>query len=81
MNLPTSPVLNHPSSSKAWVQQRVDAVNAQLASYETIKRWAVMEPPLTVDAGWLTPSLKVRRKKVYEAFRGAFEALYDEARG
>jgi len=66
---------------KARVQQRVDAVNAQLASYETIKRWAVMEPALTVDAGWLTPSLKVRRKKVYEAFRGAFEALYDEARG
>ena len=59
----------------------MDAVNAQLASYETVKRWAVMSPALTVDAGWLTPSLKVRRKKVYEAFRGAFEALYDEARG
>jgi long-chain acyl-CoA synthetase len=65
----------------ARVQRRVDAVNAQLASYETVKRWAVMSPALTVDAGWLTPSLKVRRKKVYEAFRGAFEALYDEARG
>jgi long-chain acyl-CoA synthetase len=65
----------------ARVQQRVDSVNAQLASYETIKRWAVMDSPLTVDAGWLTPSLKVRRKKVYEAFRGAFEGLYDEARG
>ncbi len=62
---------------KARVQSRVDAVNAQLASYETIKRWAVMEPSLTVDAGWLTPSLKVRRKKVYEAFRTAFEALYE----
>jgi long-chain acyl-CoA synthetase len=66
---------------EARVQRRVDAVNAQLASYETVKRWAVMSPALTVDAGWLTPSLKVRRKKVYEAFRGAFEALYDEARG
>ena len=65
----------------ARVQGRVDAVNAQLASYETVKRWGVMSPALTVDAGWLTPSLKVRRKKVYEAFRGDFEALYDEARG
>ncbi len=65
----------------ARVQRRVDAVNGQLANYETIKRWAVMEPALTVDAGWLTPSLKVRRKKVYEAFRAAFEGLYDEAKG
>ena len=26
--------------------------------------------------GLLTPTLKVRRKKVYEAFRDQFEALY-----
>lgn len=62
---------------KARVQSRVDAVNAQLASYETIKRWAVMEPSLTVDGGFLTQSLKVRRKKVYEGFRAAFEGLYE----
>ena len=32
--------------------------------------------PLTVEDGLLTPSLKVRRKKVYERFRDRFEALY-----
>lgn len=58
------------------VQRSVDQVNKELASYETIKKFAVIEAPLTVNDGLLTATLKVRRKKVYERFRDAFEALY-----
>jgi long-chain acyl-CoA synthetase len=61
---------------RALVQRRIDQVNASLASYETIKRFAVLTRPLTVEGGMLTPTLKVRRKKVYEAFREELEALY-----
>jgi long-chain acyl-CoA synthetase len=35
-----------------------------------------MERPLSVEGGMLTPTLKVRRKKIYEAYRERFEALY-----
>jgi len=65
-----------PEARKAFVQQRIDKVNAQLASYESIKSFVIMDRPLTVEAGLLTPTLKVRRKKVYEAFREQFESLY-----
>lgn len=61
---------------RALLQQRVDKVNAQLANYETIKKFVVMDCALTVDGGLLTPTLKVKRKKVYEAFREQLEALY-----
>ncbi len=61
---------------RALVQKRIDEVNANLASYETIKQFAVIDTPLTVQNGLLTPTLKVRRKKVYEVFRDRFEALY-----
>jgi long-chain acyl-CoA synthetase len=61
---------------RALIQQRVDKVNAQLASYETIKKFVLMDRPLTVDGGLLTPTLKIRRKKVYEAFKDHLEALY-----
>jgi long-chain acyl-CoA synthetase len=61
---------------QALVQRSVDKVNAELASYETIKKFAVVEAPLTVADGLLTATLKVRRKKVYERFRDVFEALY-----
>ena len=65
---------------RALVAESVAKVNGQLASYESIKRFEVFHEPLTVNAGLLTASLKVRRKKVYEAFRAAFEALYAEPR-
>jgi long-chain acyl-CoA synthetase len=65
------------SARRALVQKRIDQVNAGLASYETIKQFAILDEPLTVEAELLTPSLKVRRKKVYDRFRDVFEGLYD----
>ena len=62
---------------QALVQRRIDRVNGELASYETIKRFAIMDRPLTVVNGLLTATLKVRRKKVYEAFKAEFEGLYE----
>ena len=64
--------------TKVLIQKSVDAVNGQLPSYETIKKFVVIDTPLSVEAGLLTSSLKVRRKKVYEAFGPRFEALYRE---
>ncbi len=59
------------------VQARVDHVNTQLANYESIKKFVIMPAALTVEGGMLTASLKVRRKKVYEAFKSQFEGLYE----
>jgi long-chain acyl-CoA synthetase len=60
----------------ALVQESVNKVNAALPSYETIKKFHLFDEPLSVQGGLLTPTLKVRRKKVYERFLAAFEALY-----
>lgn len=62
---------------RALVQRRIDEVNAKLASYESIKKFALMEPALSVEAGLLTPTFKVKRKKVYETFGASFESLYE----
>lgn len=61
---------------RALVQSRIEAVNAQLASYETIKRFAIIDEPLTVEAGFLTATLKLRRRQLYAAFGPRLEALY-----
>jgi long-chain acyl-CoA synthetase len=58
------------------IAARVEAVNAELARYETIKRHFVAEAPLSVEDGTLTSSLKMRRKAVYTRLRDRFEALY-----
>ena len=78
-------LLNVPSEEKhahltKLVEARISKVNEGLASYESIKRFAIMEPALTVDGGTLTPTLKVKRKAVYAAFKDKFEALYEAAK-
>jgi long-chain acyl-CoA synthetase len=60
------------------VQKRIDKVNAELASYETIKRFHVMTTPLTVNDGMLTPTLKVRRRQVYQKFAAEFAELHQK---
>ncbi len=59
-----------------WVQEQIDKVNRELARYETIKHFCIADEPLSIEGGFLTPSLKVRRGQVEDHFRAALEALY-----
>ena len=68
------------SARRTLVQKRIDQINAELASYETIKKFHIFSTPLTVDNELLTASLKIRRKKIYDRFRADFEALYEDTR-
>jgi len=65
------------AARRALVQKRIDQANAELASYETLKKFQIFTEALSVENELLTPSLKVRRKKVYERFKDQFEALYE----
>ena len=56
------------AAREALVQAKVDEVNRDLASYESLKAFVIVDTPLTVESELLTASLKVRRKKVVEAF-------------
>jgi long-chain acyl-CoA synthetase len=58
------------------VAQRVEAINTELARYESIKKFFIAEAPLTVEDGTLTSSLKLRRRAVYARLHDRFEALY-----
>jgi long-chain acyl-CoA synthetase len=65
----------HPKVQE-WIRARVDAVNPQLASFETIKDFRVADEPFTMENDLLTPSLKVKRARVYERYRGLLESMY-----
>jgi long-chain acyl-CoA synthetase len=65
-----------PAEAESRAGARIAAVNAELAKFETIKRFFIAERPLSVEDGTLTTSLKLRRKAVYERYRERFEALY-----
>ena len=58
------------------IQREVDAVNANYAQVEQIKRFAILPRDFTLEAGELTPSLKLKRNVVYETYADEFEQLY-----
>lgn len=60
----------------ALIQGSVDAVNKGLASFETIKKFYIFDEHLLPQNGFLTPSLKLRRKNIHEAFKDRLDALY-----
>ncbi|HUP52059.1 MAG TPA: long-chain fatty acid--CoA ligase [Longimicrobiales bacterium] len=49
-----------------------------LASFERPKRIALLSDDLTVENGFLTPSLKVKRRVVHERLGSVIDALYEE---
>jgi long-chain acyl-CoA synthetase len=58
------------------IQGVVDEANAELASVEQVKRFALLERELDHDTGELTATLKVKRRAIEERFAGEIEGLY-----
>jgi long-chain acyl-CoA synthetase len=69
------------AAAEAEIRRAVEGLNRRLASYETIKRYAVLERDFTEETGELTPSLKVKRKAVFERYKDQIESLYAESAG
>ncbi len=59
------------------LQKQIQNVNAQLASYESIKKFEVVGDSWTVENGCLTPSLKVKRKVVEQKYADLILEMYE----
>ncbi|NBX93261.1 MAG: long-chain fatty acid--CoA ligase [Proteobacteria bacterium] len=58
------------------ISEQVKFVNSGLASFETIKQFKILPGEFTVEAGELTPSLKLKRKVVMEKYRDHVAQLF-----
>jgi len=65
-----------------WVRSLIDSevkrLTANLAQYETIKRFALLPEDFTFDNGTLTYTLKLKRRVVEQQYRDVIEQLYSE---
>jgi long-chain acyl-CoA synthetase len=64
------------------LRERVAAVveekNRELASYESIKRFAIVADDFTQESGELTPTLKIKRKVVTQKYKQLLDGFYEE---
>jgi long-chain acyl-CoA synthetase len=60
------------------IENEVAERNRLLASFETIKKYCLLARDFSIEAGEMTPSLKIKRKVVVDKYRDELEALYKE---
>ena len=72
---PMSELLEN-SDVRALVQKAVNAANESVSNSEAIKKFVILPEDLTIDNGYLTPKMSIRRHLVVQDFAGDIEALY-----
>ena len=72
---PASEVASAPPVT-AEVRTAVDRVNRQVAQFEQVRKYRVLARDFSIERGELTATMKVRRTRVMENFRGEIDELY-----
>ena len=54
----------------------VERVNEGLSTIEKVRHFVIASEPFTIENEMLTPTIKIRRHKIIEAFGASLEALY-----
>lgn len=58
------------------IQKRVDEVNAELASFERVKAFVVLNREFSIELGEMTPTLKMKRAVIEKQFASLIEGMY-----
>jgi long-chain acyl-CoA synthetase len=71
-------VLVNKPEVRELIEREVAERNRLLASFETIKKYCLLARDFSIEAGEMTPSLKIKRKVVVDKYRDELEALYKD---
>lgn len=65
-----------PEEVRGSVEKAVKMVNKQLASFEQVRKFKILERDFSIAEGELTPTMKVRRNRVLENHRTLVSEMY-----
>lgn len=71
-------LIQHPKVI-ALYEGLLSEVNAKLAQFEKMKKFILIPDDFTIANGFLTPTMKLRRRVIEERYKAEIEALYSEA--
>jgi long-chain acyl-CoA synthetase len=61
---------------RALVQKAVNSANEAVSNSEAIKKFVILPEDLTIDNGYLTPKMSIRRHLIVQDFAADIEGLY-----
>ena len=63
-------------NQKEKINNVIEKVNKKLTLVEKVKRIQLIDENFSIENGLLTPTMKVKRKKVTEKYKNKLEKLY-----
>jgi long-chain acyl-CoA synthetase len=70
-----SRICEHPAVVEA-ITGHIESVNGTLARYQTLKKWQLLPCIFDVDGGYLTPTMKMKRRVIIREFQATLEGFY-----
>ncbi|HSD62369.1 MAG TPA: long-chain fatty acid--CoA ligase [Ignavibacteriaceae bacterium] len=58
------------------IEDELSKIQRNLANYERVRKFTLLEKPFTLETGEITPSLKIKRKVVEQLYRDKIEKMY-----
>lgn len=74
---PSIPLLSNPHVQKL-IEQEIAQINANLARYEQIKKFRILDKDFGVDSGELTPTMKLKRRVIVEKYKKLLDEMYED---
>lgn len=62
---------------KEKIIQEINKVNTSFGQWEQIKKFSMIPEEFTIEGGELTPTLKMKRKKIIEKYSANYKEIYD----
>jgi long-chain acyl-CoA synthetase len=69
-------VVSESEENKKEIEFYLENLNKSLSSIEKVKKFIIIKEEFTIDNGMLTPTLKLKRKKILEKYKEDLEKLY-----
>ncbi|MFP6581187.1 MAG: long-chain fatty acid--CoA ligase [Candidatus Hydrogenedentota bacterium] len=66
-------------SIQSRIEDSVNQANSELARYENIRKYEILPEEFTIESGELTPTMKIKRRVVFENYDSVIEGFYAEA--
>ena len=63
-------------NEKEKINKVIEKINTKLTVLEKIKRIQLIDENFSIENGLMTPTMKVKRKKVTEKYKNQLENLY-----
>lgn len=60
------------------IENDMSKLQKQLANYERVRKFVLLEKPFSIETGEITPSMKIKRKFVEERYRHMIEEMYQK---